>query len=591
MGKLNSKQRSFLTQQFKDRVNFSRVERRLYGHDIAAIPRLLRPFTGNTTPDAVVQPVTEEELVKLVTWAGEQGVPLTPRGKATSGYGGTLPVRKGIVIDFHRMNRVLNVDTENRTVTVQSGVIWEKLDRELEKHGLTLRLYPTSYPASTVGGWLAQGGAGIGSYEMGWFQDSVISARVVLPDGTPRVLTGKELELVSEAEGITGLISSLTIRVQPLEDLEFKAVACSGANDLQKLAESLIETNLPIWSVVFINPRMAELKNKVPLMEHYGKAVEERLLLPEKYIMTVAFRKRDSRAVTAGLTAILKRCRAELLGDDIAEHEWKNRFKLMIVKRLGPSLVPSEVVIPLSSLGTVMAEIEEKVHHPVVKEGIVIRNGRNGQPEVVVLGFIPSDERKFNYSFVFGLALTIFKIAEKHGGRPYATGLYFTGKAKNILGEEKAKRLVAFKAKTDPGNIVNPGKVIDKSAIGSFLRLAERLEPVIRPLGNSSVCLIGERPTKPVRGIPAEIAWYAYGCSQCGYFFPILFPRLLPMMMPKVMPVMLQRVSERVPMPDYMAEQMPELMPKVMDNLMPHMIKDVVPLVTQPTVDYLQRKS
>ena len=70
--------------------------------------------------------------------------------------------------------------------------------------------------------------------------------------------------------------------------------------------------------------------------------------------------------------------------------------------------------------------------------------------------------------------------------------------------------------------------------------------------------------------------------------FPILFPRLLPMMMPKVMSTMLERVAERIPMPDYMREQMPSLMPKVMDNLMPHMIGDVVPLVTQPMIDYLR---
>jgi len=73
--------------------------------------------------------------------------------------------------------------------------------------------------------------------------------------------------------------------------------------------------------------------------------------------------------------------------------------------------------------------------------------------------------------------------------------------------------------------------------------------------------------------------------------FPVLFPRLLPMMMPKVMPVMLEKVSERIPMPDYMREQMPEIMPKVMDSLMPHMIGDVVPLVTQPMIDYLQGRA
>jgi hypothetical protein len=73
--------------------------------------------------------------------------------------------------------------------------------------------------------------------------------------------------------------------------------------------------------------------------------------------------------------------------------------------------------------------------------------------------------------------------------------------------------------------------------------------------------------------------------------FPILFPRLLPMMMPKVMTFMLDRVAERIPMPDYMAEQMPEMMPKVMNNLMPHMIGDVVPLITQPMIDYLRGKN
>jgi hypothetical protein len=73
--------------------------------------------------------------------------------------------------------------------------------------------------------------------------------------------------------------------------------------------------------------------------------------------------------------------------------------------------------------------------------------------------------------------------------------------------------------------------------------------------------------------------------------FPVLFPRLLPLMLPKVMATMLRRVEEQIEMPEYMREQMPDLMPKVMDRLMPHMIGDVVPLITQPMIDYLQGKS
>ena len=183
MSRLDEKHQSYLQEKFGRRVSFHKTERKLYGHDIAALPSLVKPLLGNTIPDAVVQPENEEELISLVRWARENNMPLTPRGKASSGYGGVLPVKQGVVVDFYRMNRIIRIDPQALTVTVQSGVVWEKLDQELEKHGLTLRLYPSSYPSSTVGGWLAQGGAGIGSYEAGWFRDNVVSARAVLPNG------------------------------------------------------------------------------------------------------------------------------------------------------------------------------------------------------------------------------------------------------------------------------------------------------------------------------------------------------------------------------------------------------------------------
>ncbi len=511
------KQRSYLEAKFGRRVTFDEAERKFYGHDIAAVPSLLKTLIGRAIPDAVIQPNTEEELVGLVRWAAENAIPLTPRGKASSGYGGVVPVKRGLVVDFYRMNRIVRIDPETQSATVQAGVVWEKLDRELEQHGLTLRLYPTSYPGSTVGGWLAQGGAGIGSYEAGWFRGNVISARVVLPDGTIREFSGPELDVIAGAEGITGLISEVTVRVQVLEDLDVEAIACPDPYDLQQLFQVMVDKKLPIWSLIFINPRMAELKNKAPLMEHYGHPVEERVPLPQAYISILAFRKKNRDAVIDGLSGVLKSCKGEFLSDRIARHEWKNRFKLMVVKRLGPSLVPAEVVIPLRALGDVMTEIERKVDQPVVKEGIVIREGSNGQPEAVILGFIPSDERRFNYNFLFDLVLTIMKIAKKHGGRPYATGLYFAKKAREILGEDRVRRLKEFKTQADPKSIMNPGKVIANGVLGIAVSVGTIVEPLIRPIANRVTTQLGERPTGPVRGIPADVVWYAYSCSQCGY--------------------------------------------------------------------------
>lgn len=517
MNQFGERHQSYLREKFEGRASFDKTERKLYGHDIAALPSLVKPLLGNTTPDAVVQPEAEAELVDLVRWARENNIPLTPRGKASSGYGGVLPVKQGVVVDFYRMNRIVHIDPQALTASVESGVVWEKLDRALEKQGLTLRLYPSSYPSSTVGGWLAQGGAGIGSYEAGWFRDNVVSVRVVLPDGEVKDLKGEDLDFVSEVEGITGLISVVTLRVQPLEEIEVISISLPGAHDFQQLAQSLIEKKVPIWSLIFINPHMADLKNKAPLMEHDSHPVEERIILPLSYITTLAFRKRDREAVIGPLSEILKSCKGEMLSNEIAEHEWKNRFKLMLVKRLGPSLVPSEIVVPLSALGEVMEEIEDKVRQPLVKEGVVIRRGTQGRPEVVILGFIPSDERKFTYNLVFGLTLTVTKIAEKHGGRAFATGIYSRKKAPEILGKNRSKQLKILKAHFDPKSIMNPGKVIGNDLLGTAIHLAGFFEPLLRLVGNSVATRIGERPTKPIRGIPADVAWYAYGCSQCGY--------------------------------------------------------------------------
>jgi Fe-S oxidoreductase/FAD/FMN-containing dehydrogenase len=517
MAALQAADKRSLESLFRTRVSFDRMERTLYGHDIAEIPSLIKPLVGSTVPDAVVQPASEEELVALVRWAQENRIALTPRGRATSGYGGVLPVKGGLVVDFFHLSKLLEIDTKTRTARVQPGICWEKLDRELAKKDLTLRLYPSSYPAATVGGWLAQGGAGFGSYESGWFRDNVVSARGVLADGAVREFSGSDLDLVSEAEGTTGLISEVTVKVMPKEGLGVISIGCPDAYDLQRLVERIVKDGLPIWSLSFINPRMAEMKNRAPQRMHAGHAVGERVLLPASYVMTLAFREKDRQRIDDVLPDLFKTCQAELLSDKVAHHEWDNRFEIMVVKRLGPSLVPAEVVIPLSSLGDMMAEVERKVSQPVVKEGLVIREGAGGNPEVVILGFIPSDQRKLSHNFIFPLSLTIMKIAEKNGGRPYATGLYFVGKASQILGRERLGRLKAFKARVDPSNILNPGKVMQGGLMASALSLGAAIEPLIRPLGNHVISKIGERPTQSVRDIPADVAWYAYTCSQCGY--------------------------------------------------------------------------
>ncbi len=93
MATLQAPDKRFLKSLFGTRVSFDRMERTLYGHDIAEIPSLIKPLVGSTVPDAIVQPASEEELVALVRWAQKNRIPLTPRGRASSGYGGSCRSR------------------------------------------------------------------------------------------------------------------------------------------------------------------------------------------------------------------------------------------------------------------------------------------------------------------------------------------------------------------------------------------------------------------------------------------------------------------------------------------------------------------
>jgi Fe-S oxidoreductase/FAD/FMN-containing dehydrogenase len=516
MAVTTSATRDFLSGTFGPRVSFDPKERVLYGHDVGEIPSLIKPLIGSTLPRAVVQPSSETELCALATWASANHVRLTARGKATSGYGGAVPLGNAVVVDFHRLCAVQSVDADSCTTTVQPGISWEKLDQALAKHSLTLRLYPTSYPASTVGGWLAQGGAGIGSFESGWFRDNVVKARAVLADGSARDFTGPDLDLLSEACGTTGLISEVTLRVQPLSEISVAAFSLPDAKGVQAFAQSLVSRKLPIWSVLFINPRMAQMKNRSPDSGH-GAPSPERVTLPETYIVVLAFRATEAASIRGALPGLCAEARATALGEEIARHEWDGRFKVMQVKQLGPSLVPAEVVVPLDALAGFLEEVGHRVAQPVVKEGIVIREGRGGKPEVVILGFIPSDQRRFSYHFVFSLSLSIMKIAERHGGRAYSTGLYFTGKAGSVLGPDRVTRLAGFSHEKDPRRIMNPGKVFEGSVVGTVINLAAAFEPLTRFLANRSRVLVGQRIVGPVRGIPADVVWHAYSCSQCGY--------------------------------------------------------------------------
>jgi Fe-S oxidoreductase/FAD/FMN-containing dehydrogenase len=515
---MNATTQRQLQEMFGERVTFDRMERKIYSHDVGVMPKLLQPLIGKTLADAVVQPKSEDELIALVKWADENHVPLIPRGKATSGYGGVVPAKGGITVDMRRFRRILHIDPVGLTATVRPSVVWKELEYVLAKQDLALRLYPSSAPSSTVAGWLAQGGVGYGSYEYGPFRENVVSARVLLPTGEMRVFEGKELDVISDAEGITGIILEIALRLRRAAEESIWGVRFSSAKDLVAAIRELAEKRVPLWSISFINPKMAELKGQIPPALEHGEPVgEPRPEVPVAYVAIFVGPAEQKGQIASALLPALKNHGGTLLPADIAEHEWGERFNILHVKRLGPSLVPAEVVLPLEGLAGGLEDIERLIRQPFVLEGMVSKSPLGGY-ESTLLGFIPHDERRLTYNLAFGLALSVLNIAKKHGGRAYSTGLYFKRETESVLGVERVAQLRAFKTSVDPLGIMNPGKVLGNGALSGFMGLAETFEPLVRAVANPAKAPVGERiQGQGKRGIPDDTAWYAYACAQCGY--------------------------------------------------------------------------
>jgi hypothetical protein len=136
------------------------------------------------TPDAAVIPGTKEEVAAVLVAAGEAGLPVTPWGGGTRMAIGSSPNRIGLVLALTRLNRILEHEPGDLTVTVEAGLPFETLQTELGKRGQWLSLDAGASERSTVGGMLASDASGPRRHLYGTARDLVIGLTVVMADGS-----------------------------------------------------------------------------------------------------------------------------------------------------------------------------------------------------------------------------------------------------------------------------------------------------------------------------------------------------------------------------------------------------------------------
>ncbi|KRB70580.1 FAD-binding oxidoreductase [Noviherbaspirillum sp. Root189] len=174
-----------------------------------------------TLPSAIVSPHNTEELQAIVEYARRKQLRLIPFGAGSGVLGGTVPLVNEVVVDLKRLNRIVELNKIDGTVTVQAGMNGMQFEEELRREGFTAGHLPQSIAMSTVGGWVACRGAGQASSRYGKIEDMVIGLKAILPDGRPldvrpvaRRAVGPSIkDLLVGSEGVFGFITEVTLRV------------------------------------------------------------------------------------------------------------------------------------------------------------------------------------------------------------------------------------------------------------------------------------------------------------------------------------------------------------------------------------------
>ncbi len=177
-------------------------------------------------PEVVVLPRATAEVAAVVRACRRHDVRFVPRGAGTGLSGGCLPIRAPVMIGLARMNHVLDLDAVNRTVRVQAGVVNRDVSTRAAPHGLYYAPDPSSQPACTIGGNVAENSGGPHTLKYGVTTNHVLSVQLVCADGSVVELGGAcedvpgyDLRgIVIGSEGTFGLVTEATLRLLPLPE-------------------------------------------------------------------------------------------------------------------------------------------------------------------------------------------------------------------------------------------------------------------------------------------------------------------------------------------------------------------------------------
>lgn len=248
-----------------EQVSKSRADLEIVSHDESSCVPVV--------PDLVVWPLSTEDVCKVVSYACDHGVPVTPRGAGSSLEGNSIPVKGGIVIDLSRMDRILETHVADLQVTVQAGVVYRDLNERLQAYGLFFPPSPGgSSDVATIGGMVANNASGIYSVKYGGTRRHVQAASVVTGTGklirigtrSRKTSSGYHLlGLLVGSEGTLGIATEITLSLAGLPQASQRgAFTFLSEKSAVTAIASMMKFGVDLAAVEFLDTRSIAALNR-----------------------------------------------------------------------------------------------------------------------------------------------------------------------------------------------------------------------------------------------------------------------------------------------------------------------------------------
>ena len=437
----------------EDSVRDGDSERDLHGSDLS--------FHPPRRPDLVVYPGSTEDVALVLALANEHRVSVTPFGVGTSLEGHVIPVLGGISLDLSRLDRILEVATENLTATVQAGVTRLTLERAVGQHGLFFPVDPGA--DATIGGMAATNAAGTTTVRYGKTRANVLALEAVLADGrvihtgtrAAKSSAGYDLTgLLVGSEGTLAVITEVTVRLHAIPEqavvlrISFPdiASACRAAAGVVAAGAGVTRVEfLDAWIVTAVNAHSGTSFPETPCLFVEASGSEELVLADLELVQAIA----TAEGATEIITERNPDARARLWK---ARHEAANATAAAFP---GTKERATDVCVPLTELAGAAHFARAEIDRLGLNAGIV---GHAGDGNLHVAMQVDASEIGLSEELVHN----IVDDALARGGT--CTGEHGIGLGKIAALVQEHGDLIplmqAIKASFDPNGILNPGKVL-----------------------------------------------------------------------------------------------------------------------------------